>query len=327
MKTFLVTGAAGFIGMNQCEDLVRIGHRVIGIDNYVTSYIPICHPVIKKLEENDNFLFYNINLTHDRLTENYADLRYLLRHYKIDYVIHLAAIPSIQRSIDDPEWVIKNNVKSTLNLLEVIRENHSVKKLVYASSSSYYGGVYNFKDEPSLRPPLCKSPYAATKGIGELLVNSYHHSFNIPVTVLRYFNVFGKYQNPNSQYSAVIPIFINKILNDEQPIIYGDGNQVRDFTYVDNIIHANYLATQSPISGNILDIGCGDGVTLNELLETINKILEKDIRPIYQETRKGDVSYSRADTLPAIRDLNFSSYIDLNEGLYQTIEYYKNMEK
>lgn len=322
MKTFLVTGAAGFIGLNQCEYLIRAGHRVIGIDNYITSYIPICYPVIKKLEDDNNFLFYKIDLTHDKLTENYADLRYLFRHHKIDYIIHLAAIPSIQRSIDDPSKIIKNNIKSTLNLLEVARE-YNIKKLVYASSSSYYGGIYIFDDEPDSRAPLCKSPYAASKGAGELLVNSYYHSFNLPVTILRYFNVFGEYQNPNSQYSAVIPIFINKVLKDEQPVIYGDGNQIRDFTYVGNVVYANYLATQSEISGNILDIGYGMGVSLNGLLGTINKILGKNIKPIHEKSRKGDVSYSRADILPAKRDLHFTPLIDFNEGLYRTIEYYK----
>ncbi len=326
MSVFLVTGAAGFIGLNQCEYLTRAGHKVIGVDNFSTSYIPIYNPVIKKLEKDDNFLFYRIDLTHDKLTESYVDLRYLFRHYKIDYIIHLAAIPSIQRSIDDPSMVIKNNIKSTINLLEVAR-TYGIKKLVYASSSSYYGGIYIFEDEPELRPPLCKSPYAASKGTGELLVNSYYHSFNLPVTILRYFNVFGEYQNPNSQYSAVIPIFINKVLKDEQPTIYGDGNQIRDFTYVGNVVHANYLATQSKISGNILDIGYGMGMSLNGLLEMINKILGKDIKPIYEESRKGDVSYSRADILPAIRDLNFTPYIDFNEGLYRTIEYYKIMKE
>lgn len=326
MKTFLVTGAAGFIGLNQCEYLVRAGHNVIGVDNFTTSYIPICGPVIDELVKNDNFIFDNTDLTHNRLTASYDGVEHLFRHYKIDYVIHLAAIPSIQRSIDDPSKIIKNNIISTLNLLEASRK-YNIKKFVYASSSSYYGGVYTFKDEPASRTPLCKSPYAASKGAGELLVNSYYYSFDLPVTILRYFNVFGEYQNPNSQYSAVIPLFINKVLKDEQPIIYGDGNQIRDFTYVANVIYANYLATQSEINGNILDIGYGMGMSLNGLLETINQILGKNIKPVYEENRKGDVSYSRADILPAMRDLHFTPLIDFNEGLYRTIEYYKNMEK
>lgn len=318
MSTFLITGAAGFIGLNQCEYLLSLGHQVIGIDNFITSHKPIYQPVIERLEK-DSFDFYRIDL------ENYVDLLWIFNTYQIDYVIHLAAIPSIPRSINNPTQVLENNIISTMNILELSRQ-YEVKKLVYASSSSYYGGIYHIGQPLDNRAPHCKSPYAASKGAGELLVNSYYHSFCLPTTILRYFNVFGQYQNPESEYSAVIPIFINKILNNEQPVIYGDGKQSRDFTHIDNVVYANYLAATSDTMGNILDIGCGSDTNLIELVQTINTVMGKDISPIFDAPRYSDVSFSLAHIKPAYDEIKYQVQTSLSKGLEKTIEYYKNMK-
>jgi len=319
MSTFLVTGAAGFIGLNQCEYLLSLGHKVIGIDNFITSHKPIYQPVIERLEK-DNFDFYRIDL------ENYVDLLWIFNNYQIDYVVHLAAIPSIPRSINNPTQVLENNIISTMNILELSRQ-YEIKKFVYASSSSYYGGICHIGQPLDNRAPHCKSPYAASKGAGELLVNSYFHSFCLPTTILRYFNVFGQYQNPESEYSAVIPIFINKILNDEQPIIYGDGKQSRDFTHVDNVVYANYLSSISDTMGNILDIGCGSDINLIGLVQIINKIIGKNISPIFDAPRYSDVSFSLAHIKSACDEIKYQVQTSLYKGLEKTIEYYKNVKE
>jgi UDP-glucose 4-epimerase len=326
MSTFLVTGAAGFIGLNQCEYLLNLGHRVVGVDNYITSYLPICNPVINEFEYGDNFIFHECDLSNIRLTEYQEDLDSLFKYHKFDYIIHLAAIPSVQRSIDYPRSVLENNFMSTMNILELSRK-YNIKKFVYASSSSYYGGIYYIGQPLNNRAPHCKSPYAASKGAGELLVNSYFHSFHLPTTILRYFNVFGKYQNPKSQYSAVIPIFINKILNDEQPIIYGDGKQSRDFTHIDNVVYANYLAAISDTKGNILDIGCGLDTSLIELIQMINTVIGKNISPIFDAPRYGDVSFSLSYIKRAYDEIKYQVQTSLSKGLEKTIEYYKNMKE
>lgn len=317
MATFLVTGAAGFIGLNTMSFLAKEGHKVIGVDNHATSYKPIYSPVLAYLEQQRDVDFYELDLT------NYVSLGSIFKRYCIEYVIHLAALPSVQRSVEEPNKVIQNNVTSTLNILEWCRHDPYLKKLVYAGSSSYYGGQWVSKEDASKAPPACKSPYAASKAAGELLVNSYFHTFQLPTVVLRYFNVFGTYQNPKSTYSAVIPAFISKVIRNERPTIYGSGMQTRDFTYVENVAFANYLATTSNKCGMTYDIGCGDTTDLLELLDTINHLMDKKIEPIFEPMRLGDVAHSCARIASAEEQLRYSVRVSRYEGLKRTIDYYK----
>lgn len=320
MATFLVTGSAGFIGLNTVEFLSSKGHKVIGIDNYITSSRNIGIPVLAYLEKYREVYSHRIDLEN-----NYFDLMAIFERYQIDYVIHLAAIPSVKRSVENPVQTARNNIVATLNTLDLAMK-YKVKKFVYAGSSSYYGGYGgNIFSEinASLKVPVCRSPYAASKASGELLTNSYFYTFGLPTIVLRYFNVFGKYQNPNSPYSAVIPNFISKILKNERPIIYGNGQQSRDFTYVENVVMANYLAATSEISGKIYEVGCGSNTNLINLLKIINKLTGKNIEPIYTEARQGDVVYSCACINDIIYDLKYTPSVDLNKGLEKTLTYYK----
>jgi len=240
------------------------------------------------------------------------------KEFKPDYVIHLAAIPSVFRSVENPEKSILNNIVSTLNVAEACREI-GIKRLVYAGSSSYYGGESSVGKniDPAKIAPLCKSPYAASKAGSELLLNSYYHTFKLPVVILRYFNVFGKCQNPNSQYSAVIPAFITSVLANKSPIIYGDGKQSRDFTYVENVALANYLACigDTGAIGRTFDVGCGNTTNLLELLDNICKIIGKKVSPVFKNARNGDVAFSKADISWISSFLGYKPLMSLEEGL------------
>jgi UDP-glucose 4-epimerase len=321
VAVFFITGGSGFIGLNTIRYLAEKRHKVVGIDNYITSSKEIYAPVLAYLEQHWDVDFYKAD------AQYYGpDLQGIFDKYKFDYIIHLAAIPSVPRSVENPFQIVENNVIATLNILEIARK-YNIKKLVYAGSSSYYGGESSSSSsnqiDASIKAPLCKSPYAASKAAGELLVNSYFHTYGLPTIILRYFNVFGPYQNPNSPYSAVIPNFITKILKNEQPIIYGDGFQIRDFTYVENICQANYLAACSDESGKIYDIGCGTNINLINLVGLINLLTGKKIQPIYKFARQGDVRFSTANITQAFKDLNYVPEITLREGLKKTISYFK----
>lgn len=315
MATFLVTGGAGFIGLNTVSYLSK-QHKVIGIDNFVTAEKSIYLPVLAELEQHRNVDFYELDAT------NYQKLGTIFRRYCIDYVIHLAAIPSVQRSVQDPSTVIQNNVTATLNILEWARQSPYLKKVVYAGSSSYYGGR-TVRAVGAEAAPLCRSPYAASKAAGELLVNAYFHTYSLPTIVLRYFNVFGPYQNPRSTYAAVIPAFISKVLKDEQPIIYGTGEQSRDFTFVENVAAANYLAAVSDKQGETYDVGCGQSTNLLELLNLINHLLDRHVEPIFAPSRNGDVLFSCADIETIQERIGYMVGTPLYEGLSRTIKYYK----
>lgn len=317
MAIFLVTGSAGFIGLNTLEFLSSKGHIVIGVDNYVTASRQTSVPVLAYLEKHREVCTYRIDLEKD-----YFDLMAIFEKYPIDYIIHLAAIPSVTRSVENPIQTSRNNVVATLNILD-LASKYKVKKFVYAGSSSYYGGNLYSAANTSTKPPNCKSPYAASKAAGELFTNAYFHTFGLPTTILRYFNVFGKYQNPDSLYSAVIPCFISKILKNEQPIIYGSGLQTRDFTYVENVVNASHLAATSEISGKTYDVGCGTNTNLIDLLNIINELTSKNIKPIFKEVRQGDVMNSCANLNNIKHDLNYTPSVDLRSGLEKTLFYYK----
>jgi nucleoside-diphosphate-sugar epimerase len=312
MASTLVTGGAGFIGSHLVEALLERGGRVRVLDNFLTGKRENLAPFAGRFE---------------LIEGDIRDLETCRRACGgMDYVLHQAALPSVPRSIDDPFTTNEINVRGTLNLLWAAAEA-KVKRLVFASSSSVYG------DEPGLPKregaegkPL--SPYAASKLAGELYCRVFSAAYGLETVSLRYFNVFGPRQDPFSQYAAVIPLFITRILGGEPPAIYGDGEQSRDFTYVANVVEANLLACQAPgAAGGIFNIACAERVTVNGLADRINAILGTVVKPRYAEPRPGDIRHSFADIAAAERALGYRPRIGFGQGLALTIEWFKERKK
>lgn len=312
MAKFLVTGGSGFIGSNIVIELVKRGHEVRVFDNFSTG-------------RRQNLAFYL-----DRLDLIEGDLRsagVVQQAVKgVDYILHQGALPSVPRSIADPEATTEVNVAGTLNLLMAAKDT-GVKRIVLASSSSIYGDIPDeFKVETMKPSPL--SPYAASKIAAEHYFQAFNRVYDLETVCLRYFNVFGPRQDPGSQYSAVIPKFIKAIQADKSPIIYGDGEQARDFTFVENVVHANLLAIEKKnVSGQTMNIACGEKISLLQLVELINKILGKNIKPQFQPARAGDIKNSRANISKARELLNYEVQVDFETGLRRTIEWYTDTEK
>jgi len=307
----LVTGGAGFIGSHLVENLVKQGHNVRILDNFLTG----------KRENIAEFLGEI-----DLIEGDIRDLETCRQAAEeVDFVLHQAALPSVPRSIEDPVLTNEINIGGTLNLLLAAKEK-KVRKFVFASSSSVYGDDETLpKREGVEGAPL--SPYAVTKLIGEKYCQVFNRVFGLSTVSLRYFNIFGPRQDPFSQYAAVIPIFITKIIQGERPVIFGDGEQSRDFTYVTNIVEANRLAIEaSEISGEVINVACGDKTTVNQLFETIRKLLQKDLASIHEEPRPGDIRHSFADITKAQGVLKYEAKISLSEGLRETIRWYQGRE-
>ena len=308
-KNVIVTGGAGFIGGNLTRELVKRGNKVKVIDNLLTGNIHNLDDIIGKID------FVNGDI---------RDAEMLKKELSgIECIFHQAALPSVPRSIDDPFTSNSHNIDGTLNLLINARDA-GVKRVVYAASSSAYGDIeaeYKFEDMPA--NPL--SPYALTKYAGEVYCRLFTKIYGLETVSLRYFNVFGPYQNPASQYAAVIPKFILLMLNGEQPTIYGDGEHSRDFTFVANNVEANILASEAKMaSGEVINIACGDSITLNQLVEMINKELGTNIKPKYEPAKVGDVKNSKASIEKAGRLLNYKPVKNFKEGLKETVQWYKN---
>ena len=308
---FLVTGGAGFIGSNLVEKILELGYEVVVLDDLSTGDIDNVKPFIK----NDNFTFIEGDI---------RDYDTCLGVTKgIDYVLHQAAWGSVPRSIEMPLVYEDINVKGTLNMLEASKVNN-VKKFVYASSSSVYG------DSPIL-PKVegdegkLLSPYAHTKHSNEVYAMLYKELYGLDTYGLRYFNVFGRRQNPNGAYAAVIPKFIKHLLNDERPTINGDGLQSRDFTYIDNVIDANLKAclADSKHAGKAYNIGAGGQELLNDIYDEISKLMNKDIKPIYGPDRAGDIKHSNADVSKAVKNLGYEPKYNFKEGIRLAIDWYK----
>lgn len=308
--TYLVTGGAGFIGSHLVEALVEAGENVRVIDNFATGRPENIAPF------RDRIAFYPVDITRRAaLDEPFAG---------VDYVLHQAAIPSVPRSVDDPLGTHDANVNGTLNVLDAARKA-GVKRVVYAASSSAYGDIEGqYKREDMVPQPL--SPYAAAKLASEYYCQAFYHVYGLETIALRYFNVFGPRQDPTSQYSAVIPLFITAILDGVPPRIHGDGLQSRDFTYIANVVHGNLLACKAPAeaAGQVYNLACGDRITLLDLVAEINHILGTDIQPIHDDPRPGDVRHSQADNSKARRLLGFEPQVSFAEGLARTIRFYEN---
>ena len=308
---YLVTGGAGFIGSNIVEELVQRGEKVRVLDNFSTGKRENITPFLEDIE----------------LIE--GDLRYLdtVRQATegVDYILHQGALPSVQKSIDNPLNTDESNVRGTLNLLVAARDAE-VKRVVYASSSSVYGDAPTLPKTEEMKPaPL--SPYAVSKLAGEHYCQVFYQVYGLETVALRYFNVFGPRQDPASQYAAVIPKFVTAMLRGEQPVIYGDGKQSRDFSYVTNVVQANLLAATAPgVGGQVFNIACGQRHNLLELVATINRILGTDITPVHTAPRVGDVRHSLADITRARERLGYQVEVEFKEGLRRLIAWFKEHE-
>ncbi|MDI9615761.1 MAG: SDR family oxidoreductase [Methanothrix sp.] len=303
-KRIVVTGGAGFIGSNIARALCE-ENDVTVIDNMSTGRrANLCG-----LEERIRLVECDIN-----------DIKMLKEEFEsVDYVLHQAALPSVQRSIMDPMTTNRSNVDGTLAVLVAARDC-GVNRVVFASSSAVYGDSPELpKRESSVPRPM--SPYAVTKLVGEHYCRVFHEIYGLECVSLRYFNVFGPGQDPASEYAAVIPKFIDAVLSGSQPVVYGDGEQTRDFVYVKDVVRANILACISPrASGLAINIGTGYATSLNRLLDAIRKILKREIRPIYTEPRPGDVRNSVADITLAREVLGYVPEYRLEDGLREMLE-------
>jgi UDP-glucose 4-epimerase len=304
----LVTGGGGFIGSHLVERLVRDGHRVRVIDNFTTGHRRNLQPFLDDIELVEGDL------------QSYERASAAVRGCEI--VLHQAAMPSVPRSVQDPLTSNAANVIGTLNVLLAARDS-GVQRVVFASSSSVYGSVPDLPKREEL-PTLPISPYAVAKLASEGYCRSFTEVYGLETVALRYFNVFGARQDPLSQYAAVIPNFITAALRGESPTIFGDGEQSRDFTYVDNVVEGNVLAMSAPgvVAGRAYNVACGDRITLNELVATIGRVLGRAIEPRYEAPRPGDVRHSMADTTRAREDFGFEPIVGFEDGLARTVRFY-----
>lgn len=307
----LVTGGAGFIGSHLVEALLSRGDEVRVLDNFTTGDMNR----IQRLADHIDVIEGDIR---DSTVAQQACR-------DVDVVFHQAALPSVQRSIRDPWTTHEVNASGTLNMLIAAR-NAAVSRFVIASSSSVYGDTPVLPKVESMRLEP-RSPYAVSKLAAERYALAWKESYNLPVIALRYFNVFGPQQDPNSMYSAVIPRFITFMLRNESPIIFGDGYQSRDFTYIDNVIHANLLASDAPYSvSGVFNVAGGERITLMELVSSINMLIGTSIAPIHNNARDGDVRHSHADIHQICDILGFHREISFSEGLKRTVNWYQTYE-
>lgn len=306
---YLVTGGAGFIGSNIVKELLLQGNEVRVLDNFATGKRENILPMLKNK---------NLSLIEGDL-RSFHIVRSAVKG--VDYILHQGALPSVPRSINDPITSNEVNISGILNILEAAKE-FNVKRVVLASSSSIYGNSEKLPKDESM-PVNPMSPYALTKYAQERYCQIFYELYGLETVSLRYFNVFGPNQDPTSQYSAVIPKFIKLIKNDQSPIIYGDGSQSRDFTFVENNVRANILACTAPDAvGEVINIACGRRYTLIELVDKINSILGKNVKPVFDSKRAGDVKHSLASIDKAQRLLGYKVAVDFEEGLKKTIEFF-----
>jgi nucleoside-diphosphate-sugar epimerase len=307
---YLVTGGAGFIGSNIVEALVRRGDSVVVLDNFSTGK-----------RENLEAVADQVTVVEGSIT----DLPTVRRAAEgVDFVFHQAALASVQRSVDDPITSNETNVKGTLNVLVAARDA-GVKRLMYAASSSAYGDTEELpKHEGMPTNPL--SPYAVQKWVGEQYCKVFTELYGLDTVSLRYFNVFGPKQDPNSHYAAVVPIFTTRLLADTSPTIYGDGEQSRDFTFIENVVSANLKACEGdPKNGAVVNIACGDRFTLNELYRSLCNLTGSTREPVYADPRPGDVRHSMADIHRAQEVLGWTPVVDFHSGLERTVSWYRTV--
>jgi nucleoside-diphosphate-sugar epimerase len=310
MSVYLVTGAAGFIGSSLCRTLIDMGDSVRGIDNFVTG-------------KPENIAGFRSQM--DFREADLLDVEALRDACSgVDYILHEAAIPSVPKSVADPVGSHRANIEGTLNLLMAARDA-KVKRIVYAASSSAYGETPTLPKREDMSPsPI--SPYAVQKLCGEQYMTSFYRVYGLETVSLRYFNVFGPYQDPSSQYSGVLAKFCTQMLKGETPTIYGDGEQSRDFTFIDNTVKGNILAAKAPeekVAGRCFNLATGRRTTLNEVVEVLRGITGYQGEVRYEEPRNGDIRHSLADISEAEKLMGYSPEVDFEEGLRRTVDWYR----
>lgn len=306
---YLVTGGAGFIGSNTVDELVRRGHSVVVLDDLSSGK-----------EENLAEVRAKITFVKGSITDIEAVQKAM---HQAECVIHLAARTSVPRSVKDPLDTNRINVDGTLNVLVAARDNR-VKRIVYAASSSAYGETPTLPKTEAMQPvPI--SPYGVSKYVGELYAQTFGRCYGLENVCVRYFNIFGPRQDPDSPYSGVLSRFSTAFLDGSQPTVYGDGGQTRDFTYVDNAVQANILASEAPAgaSGRVFNIGTGHAISLNQVLEMLRKISGKSIDAKYEPPREGDIRDSLADITLAKEFLGYEPSVQFAEGLERTFAWYQ----
>jgi len=308
MYKYLVTGGAGFIGSHIAEELLHRGHSVRIVDNFSTGKRENIAPFLGKI---------------DLIEGDIKDFEVCQQAVKdMDFVLHQAALTSVPRSIEDPLLTNEVNITGALNLLLASRDA-GVRRFVLASSAAVYGDNPGLPKKENMEG-LPLSPYAASKRMGELYCQVFNRAFGLSTVSLRYFNIFGPRQDPSSQYASVIPNFIGKMLKEEKPVVFGDGEQSRDFLYVSNVVEANILASQAgDVSGEVFNIGSGERTSVNSLVVKLNEVLDKEIKPTYEEPRPGDIKHSYADISKARKMLKYEPSVSFSEGLGETVRWYK----
>jgi len=311
MSNYLVTGGAGFIGSNIVETLVNQGEFVRILDNCATGRLSNLEGVINKIE----FIQGDIR--------DLSTVREAVRD--MDYVLHQAALPSVARSVDNPSVTNEVNITGTLNVL-VAAKDEGVRRVVFASSSSVYGNCRVLPKREDM-PTAPISPYAISKHTGEQYCKVFYSLYGLETVALRYFNVFGPRQSPKSQYAAAIPLFIKSFLDGKPPTIFGDGEQSRDFTFVENVVSANLLACHAKGgAGESINVACGKRATINKLIFSIKAILDSPIEPVYDRVRKGDVKHSLADITKAEELLGYKPKIHLEAGVQETVKWMESYQ-
>lgn len=305
----LVTGGAGFIGSSLVRGLLKEGKNVRVVDNLSTGNISNVKEILDEIE------FIEGDIRDLRTVQEASE--------KIKYVFHQAAIPSVPRSVENPVEFNQSNIDGTLNVLIAARDK-GVKRVIYAGSSSVYGDSPKLPKKEDMKPnPL--SPYALTKLTGEYYCKVFSEIYGLETVTTRYFNVFGPRQNPESQYAAVIPKFVLAFLKGKSPTVFGDGEQTRDFTFVENVVYANILCSKAKkTKGEIINIATSSRISLNELIHILTKITGRKINPVYAEPRKGDIKHSLADISKAEKMIGYQPIVDFKQGLKKTIQWMQN---
>ncbi len=307
MAKYLVTGGAGFIGSHIVEELLKRGESVRVLDNLSTGK----RQNILGFIDKENFEFIEGDLRSYHIVQEAVK--------GIDYVLHQGALPSVPRSVKDPITTNDVNVNGTLNILDA-SVNAEVKRVVFASSSSIYGNSQELPKREDMKPSP-ESPYALTKYTGERYCQIFTKLYGLETVCLRYFNVFGPRQDPYSQYSAVIPKFIKLIKEGKSPVIYGDGEASRDFTFISNVVMANLLAcTSDKAVGEVYNIACGKSITINQLFQKLTELLGKNAKPIYAPPRPGEIKHSYASIEKAKQELGYNVMVCFNDGLARLVE-------
>jgi UDP-glucose 4-epimerase len=309
MSQYLVTGGAGFIGSNVVEQLVKQGKKVRVLDNLLTGKRANLEAFLRDVEFIEGDL---------------RDMEAVRRAVNgVEFILHLGALPSVPRSVSEPQLAHDINITGTLNLLVAARDA-GCRRVVFSSSSSVYGDTPTLPKHEAMTPaPL--SPYAVHKLTGEYYCRIFWQLYGLETVALRYFNVFGPRQDPQSEYAAVIPKFITRILTGQSPTVFGDGRQTRDFSYVDNVVAANLAGCVAPKAalGEAFNIACGGRISLLDLVASINRTLGKNIQPKLDPPRPGDIQHSQADVSKADRLMNYRPQIDFAEGIARTIAWYR----